>query len=334
VEETAMTAHPHVPSPLVADFLARVHLGPRQAHKALALWPLLERTDAPPSRAPACVPLADALDAGTLRVDELASGASIPTVSVHNRGEAAVLVLFGEELRGAMQNRIANASFLVASESEVAIDVSCVEHGRWSRRSPVGFASGRTVVSHALRRKMAKHVSTSRERTGRFTADQGQVWDEVGARIAHARAVSRSDAYADYVATRESDLREMAAAFRPLARQVGFVASIGDEIAGLEAVGRPELFERLFPALVRAYLIDAIDVALVEERRVRGEPEARAPRFDGPEPFLAALARARAAAHPSLGLGDDLRLEGAGVSGCALAAGDVVHMTAFPSEIA
>jgi hypothetical protein len=116
----------------------------------------------------------------------------------------------------------------------------------------------------------------------------------------------------------------MLAAFRPLERQVGFVAVAGDEIAGLEAIGRPEVFTDQFEGLVRSYAVDAIDTAL-------GARERALPRHDSPEAFLAALARAPAQRGRSLGLGDDLRIEGEGVAGCALLAGQVIHLTAFPS---
>jgi len=47
---------------------------------------------------------------------------------------------------------------------------------------------------------------------------------------------------------------------------------------------------------------------------------------------LAALGRAPVEPGPSLGVGDDLRIEGQGVAGCALVAGHVVHLTAFPAQ--
>jgi len=97
---------------------------------------------------------------------------------------------------------------------------------------------------------------------------------------------------------------------------------------GLEAIGRPEVFATAFAGLVRAYVVDAIDAAAVSARPDEPVP---ATRFDAPEPFLAALAAAPAEQGPSLGLGSDLRIEGEQVCGCALAAGDVVHLTAFPA---
>ena len=116
--------------------------------------------------------LARALEDGTLQIDEISESGSVPHVRVTNRGSNDVLFLFGEEIRGAKQNRIANASFLVAAYSELVIDVSCVEQGRWGRRGGGGFAATGEVVSQRMRKKMARQVAESRRRGGRFEADQ------------------------------------------------------------------------------------------------------------------------------------------------------------------
>jgi hypothetical protein len=311
-----------------------VHLAPCQVWKSLTLWPLVLRGDAPCGQDEelAYTTLVDGLVAGTLHVDEVDSGGSVPHVRVRNDGELPVLFLFGEEIRGAKQNRVANASFLVPERSEVVIDVSCVEAGRWARRPGTPFQAARQVVSQALRRKMAAKVSAARARGRGFEADQGEVWDEIDARIERAGARSDSRAYADYQATRAADLDEIAAAFRPVEGQVGFVACIGGEVAGLEVIGRNEVFREQFHALLRAYAIDAVDAPLLRE--LEREREEAAARFAAPEPFLAALARASCSQSPSLGAGEDVRLGGDEVGGCALVhgSGSLVQLTAFPAQ--
>ena len=328
-----MTTHPTAPpTPTlqpVAELLARIALAPQQTHKALTLWPLLLSENAPVSDEPGYVLLSRALEDGTLQVDEINEGGSVPHVRVTNRGVQDVLFLFGEEIRGAKQNRIANASFLVPAQSELVIDVSCVERGRWGRQGRAGFGSSGEVVSHLMRKKMAYQVAGSRRRGGRFEADQREVWHDVSERLSHAGTASATDSYEDYILSRQSDLSDMLAAFRPLERQVGFVAVAGGEVVGLEAIGRPEVFVERFEALVRSYAIDAIDAALGRRDPAR---ECSLPRHDSPEAFLAALGRAPVERGPSLGVGDDLRIEGEGVAGCALVAGQVVHLTAFPAQ--
>ena len=286
--------------PPVATLLARVSLAPRQAAKQLTLWPLIETHEAAPPRAPEYVTLAEAAEAGAVRVEEIGAAGSVPNVLVANRGERAVLVLFGEELRGAKQNRIANASFLVGARSEVVIDVSCVEAGRWAQRGGGGFRTPSSVASHHLRKKMALHVASKLRVGDGFDANQGAVWDEVGYRLEKSGVRSMTSSYSDYLDSRASERRALEGAFRPVPGQVGFVASIGEEVVGLEAIGRPEVFARAMGGLLEGYLIDAVDHALVKER-VHAEAAAGAvgaPAFDAPEPFLEALAAVAASSEP------------------------------------
>ena len=320
--------HPITASNPVADFLSGVRLAPRQAYKSLTLWPLRREAAGETPLTPPYLALGTALKRGTLLVDEVSEGGSVPNVRITNKGDVAVLFLFGEEIRGAKQNRVANATFLVPAKREVVIDVSCVESGRWSRRRGARFREANEVLSSSLRRKMVRNVTASRARGSRFDADQGEVWSEISDRIRISGTLSDTMAYADYRASRAPDLESLSDAFRPIDGQVGFVACIADAVVGLEAIGRQEVFRADFQALLRAYAIDAVDAALVRE--LENAP-VEAPRFEDPEAFIAAIARARFRRGPSLGVGDDLRFENAEVAGCALDYQGLVQLSAFPA---
>jgi hypothetical protein len=67
-----------------------------------------------------------------------------------NRSTDRVFVEDGKALPGGKQNRITNATFLVAGLSEIILPVSCVEHGRWAYRTG-RFERGRKVVHASLR---------------------------------------------------------------------------------------------------------------------------------------------------------------------------------------
>jgi ARG/rhodanese/phosphatase superfamily protein len=312
-----------IPTGPLAEHLAALELAAPSASGSLTLWPLRLHDGAPPPKCPDHLPLAAALAQGLVLVDEVSEGGSVPHVRVTNRSELAVLFLFGEEIRGAKQNRVANASFLVAPKSAVVLDVSCVEAGRWHRRPGSRFEAADAVLASSVRRKMAGKVAAARSRGLGFDADQAEVWGEIEVRIGHAGAASRTGAYADYRASRASEVDAIGAAFAPNPGQVGFVAAIGGAIAGVELLGRSEVFAASHGALVRGYAIDAVDAALL---RARDGGDG----FDAPEPFLAAVARAGVRAGASLGLGEDLRIEGGGVVGCALACEGIVHLSAFP----
>jgi hypothetical protein len=306
----------------IADFIHSVHLGPSQNHQQLALWPLIR------TRVASGIPyicLAEAFDSGAAQVDEIGGG-SVPHVALVNRGSVSVLVLFGEEIVGAKQNRVANASFLIAPKSRVVLDVSCVEQGRWSSRPSASFSMGEQVLSSSLRRGMARRVSRSRSAGRGFDADQAAVWDGVSKRVEGMRSPSKTGAYRDYARSLGTDLQEMARYFQPIEGQVGFVAVRGDRVDGVEAVGDPAVYAEVHDRLLRAYTIDAIDGRHAERAPGQGAE------FLAPEAFLRAIASSAFERSPSLGWGADLRLSGKAIGGCALECGDIVHLMAFSNS--
>ena len=62
---------------------------------------------------------------------DLFSGLFVQADNVRDRDGQATPILAGEELVGAKQNRIVNATFLVAGQVSIEVPVSCVEAGRW-----------------------------------------------------------------------------------------------------------------------------------------------------------------------------------------------------------
>jgi hypothetical protein len=317
----------------IADFLGSVHLGPSQNHKQLTLWPLI-RAGVAPEIAHIC--LAEALESGAAQVDEVGGGGSVPHVALVNRGDVSVLVLFGEEIVGAKQNRVANASFLVAPKSRVVLDVSCVEQGRWSSRPGASFSMGEQVLSSTLRKGMATRVRRSRSAGGSFDADQGAVWFGVSERVEAMGSPSKTGAYRDYARSFGRDLDEMARHFQRIEGQVGFVAVRGNRVDGVEAVGDPAVYARVHDRLLRAYTIDAIDDTHAESAHAIDDARAKSSTAKGveflaPEDFLRAIASSAYETGPSLGQGTDLRLSGEALGGCALECGGIVHLMAFPN---
>src|SRR6186713_1084959 len=130
-----------------------IQLGEAVEHRGIVLAPLY------PRRTPVAeyATLEDALPLG-LRIDEVSDAGSVPELAVTNPTDANVLLYDGEELLGAKQNRILNVTVLVGAKSTLAIPVSCVEEGRWSRRS-ANFASAPHAAHPELRRRKAVNLS-------------------------------------------------------------------------------------------------------------------------------------------------------------------------------
>ena len=107
-----------------------------------------------------------ALARGWVTVTEVGEGGHVPELKVVNRGDVAVLLLDGEELVGAKQNRVLNLTILVPPQHTATIPVSCVESGRWRHVSHQFGSASRTQFAEGRAAKM-RQVTSSLEANGK-----------------------------------------------------------------------------------------------------------------------------------------------------------------------
>ncbi|TLZ54710.1 MAG: hypothetical protein E6K22_04695 [Gammaproteobacteria bacterium] len=200
------------------------------------------------------------------------------------------------------------------------IPVSCVEQGRWVYRSAEFQAAHRALFARARARK-AQSVSDSLRSRGERRANQSQVWADVADKAYACRVESETLAMSDIYVESAAQLDDYVRAFRVLPGQRGAVVAIGGKVIGLELFNCPTAFSRYLEKLVRAYALDAIETPALEPR-VPSATDAQA--------FLDLVWATHAERFPALGEGEDIRLNGAGLAGGALAAGGrLVHLAAF-----
>src|SRR5262245_44972367 len=149
----------------IAAALAAVTVGQPKNAGRLTVFPLVG-----PGDAPTYLLLDEALAKGVAQVTETSASGSVPELKVENRSDLPILIVDGEALVGAKQNRIVNISILVPAQSITAIPVSCVERGRWSYRRP-DFGSADHVLYSKSRAQKSRHVSASLRASGRARAD-------------------------------------------------------------------------------------------------------------------------------------------------------------------
>jgi hypothetical protein len=264
--------------------------------------------------------LEQAIGAGAVEVVEQAS-ATVPELTLRNKGDVMIFVLDGEEVVGGRQNRIVNASFLIAANSTVTLPVTCVEHGRWHDVSP-RFSSGESMP-HYMRLAKHRQVSASLARTSRPLADQGATWDAIAEKQATTGTRSATGALHDIYRAQQETLGAWEQAFPYVAGAVGFVIGLGGQITGADLFDQPATAEALWPKLRRSYALDAL------EAHTAGNPIAQ----EQAEGLLARAQRARYQVYPSLALGEDARFEGDGVVGGGLVYEETpIHVSLFRTE--
>jgi len=266
----------------------------------------------------------EALAAGALRIQELDSP-TVPTVEAGAVGQP-VLLLAGDTIVGGKQNRVINVTVWVDADATIQLPVTCLEHGRWNAGKR--FSVGRQI-DHAMRatlvdRMAAEGPARDVAGPGRFLADQGAVWAEIGHRQARSGVHSNTAALHDVYEQEATAARAFAAAFPCPTGAVGLAVGVGGRLIGLDLFADPSPLLRRWPRLVEG----AVSAALDHRRAVAmgALPKPRQ-RYPDPAALDRMLGRARAAlaeatVSPSVGRGTDVRFTGERVRGAALIVDD------------
>ena len=237
----------------VKSHLEGIKFGEMQRHRNVAVFPVFSAVDGSPNY----LTMKEAMAGGFLAVTEVSAGGVVPELKVINSASVAVLILDGEELAGAKQNRIVNTSILLRRQSETIIPVSCTEQGRWSYVSEHFDDSGH-IAAHRVRGVTKQSVSACLKAGGRFDSDQGAVWDNVASVLEDCDVASNTGAMKDAFESRAKDIDEYLGKFPCLPKQKGLLVLIDGKVAGMDMVSLESACAALHPKLVKSYAMEAL----------------------------------------------------------------------------
>lgn len=242
-----------------------------------------------------------------LVITEISEGGSVPNLKVQNNADLPVLLLDGEEISGAKQNRILNTSILLKEKSEAIIPVSCTERGRWSYDQRHFSESGH-VASASVRSSKLGDVACCLRSERSFRSDQGKVWQEIDKMSSRLEVRSGSDAMKDMYDASQDKLQDYLARFPRLESQTGMAVCFEDRVAGLDVLSRPEVWADLHEKLIRSYAVDCLGRTMKESTCQLEQVRA----------FLDKFSACTPQSFPSIGYGEDLRYESPELIGAGL----------------
>lgn len=300
----------------VKKYLTSLDLGELQHFKNMAVLPLMTALD----DSPEYLILKQALDQHLLVIGEVSQEGRVPELKVINKADIPVLLLDGEELAGAKQNRVLNTTILLPENSETVIPVSCTEQRRWSYRSQEFSESG-TVMIPKMRKMKSQTVSESLSESREYRSDQGTVWTSIDELSERTGIHSRTAAMRDVYEAKEKDLDEYLKTFPCLPQQKGLLALIDEEIVGFDFLSLDTAYALLHPKLVKSYAMEAL---------MQKAPKNEKPSLDEVKDFLKAAGACKEQKYKSVGKGNDHRFEGKHLVGSALKfQKKVIHMAFF-----
>lgn len=105
---------------IIQNYLKEAKIGRKQSHRNLAIFPLLSSY----AIGLDYIMLDEALSEELIEVVEVSEEGTVPELKVVNKSPCMILILDGEELVGAKQNRIVNTTILIQEKTTTVIPVS------------------------------------------------------------------------------------------------------------------------------------------------------------------------------------------------------------------
>lgn len=177
-------------------------------------------------------------------LSEQDGGPSVASLTVANPAAKPMLMLEGQILEGGWQNRMLARSVLVAARDELAVDVVCVEAGRW----------GGERAHRSFNRRASNRV-----RSGlRSDMDcQGEVWRRV-AELDGRVGENPTSSFTEHADRAEDRVRALTRGLRPFPGQVGILVGLAGQPVAAEVFDSPMTLARQFASIVNAAALDAL----------------------------------------------------------------------------
>jgi hypothetical protein len=234
-------------------------------------------------------------------------------------GADPMFLLNGEEILGALQNRVMNTAVLVGENSIVELPVSCAEEGRWSGSEE--FATGHSAAFPSLRAVLADSVTQSLSRGKGFTSDQKGIWDTIRDTLTHLNVQSQTQSMHDAYQTLQDEVKRYTEGMDFNGRYSGFIGAAGGRVLGMDYFGSRSLFGKLKEKLILSYGLEAL--------RLTGEGQTAAD-DDLVEKFLEDVRNLKFEEYEAVDLGTELRATTEDYASAALVNDDgLVHLSAF-----
>lgn len=313
------------------NFISSLKFGEIKEFKNITVIPIFKEI----SGGPEYITMQEAMSRNFLKIGEIGKGGSVPELAAENIGDVSVLLLDGEELVGAKQNRVLNTTILIGASSKVTIPVSCVEAHRWSSVSE-HFSNSDSMLNYDIRKEKSFDVSNSLRSSGEYRSDQGKVWNRIDEMAADLKVKSGTGAMKDVFNSVEEQLEEYIKNFNIVPEQKGLFVFIDGKIAGFDVLSLSSAYGKIHSKLIKSYSMDAIRSDSARREMLNNKNDKTKSldiSVEQAKYFIEEIKDCNETKFKSAGLGYDYRYEGEFCVGSALLVEDyAIHMAFFKNS--
>lgn len=259
---------------------------------------------------------------GLVELNEENPNGIVDTIKVMNNAVTPLLILEGEVLIGAKQDRIANTSLLIPPHVGKLIPVSCVEANRWEYQTN-NFYDSTNYASSNVRGARTETVNVSLKKDGVYKSNQGLVWDVINQTQNNLNIESQTSALKDVYSSKEETLNDYYESFPYANKQNGSIILINNEVKGLELLYNNYLYKEFHERIIKSYIIDAL-----QESKTSNNEDLDV--YNLAEDFRDNISSSKYETFKSVGCGEDSRFENTDSTGSALIyKNELIHAVFF-----
>lgn len=201
-----------------------------------------------------------ALKNGTLVIEEIDSDGEVSRLRATNKGNKPVMLISGEGLKGAKQDRIVNVTVIIAVNATVDIPVSCVERGRWSyednKAEETKFKSSNIAtqdIRFSIQSDINKDIVAGKES---YESDQDLVWHKVSETAYDLCIDSETENLNEVYQANETDLDAIASEMKYVKNAIGMAIFSGRKKLSVDLFSQPGLMKDNWDDLIRSAVIE------------------------------------------------------------------------------
>ncbi|MFC1842459.1 ARPP-1 family domain-containing protein [Candidatus Dependentiae bacterium] len=236
---------------LIDKYLNEIEIGKPIEYKNMKLFPIQVNQELSSKN---YVTLDEASKKDWLTIKELSS-ATVNTVEVKNNGKKPILLMTGEIIKGAKQDRMIKKDILLPpNKTWVQVPVFCVEHGRWNHVSPE-FKSANTCVTGSVR----KQATLSECHNA-----QGAVWNEISKSqnkigVSSSTGTMMANYQDENIQEKITDYTKNLKNFPGISENtIGVVVTTGNKIICFDMFANNKLLQKYWNKLLKSYSMDCI----------------------------------------------------------------------------
>ena len=227
-----------------------IEVGERFFIRNLVVYPLVYKGD---NGLDPMLSLEESINKGFLELEDIYG---VNSIGVSNRGDLSVLMIEGESLVGARQDRILNSTAILEPEVETVLPVSCIEQNRWT--GDRSFSSSIALAFPSLRSILRSSVSQNLKTKKKREANQEAIWNEVKKTLTITKTKSMTLSMHDAYNSLKDEIERYLEERGELYNIYGYMTFVQDRFVSLDVFSSYDLLKKYERKLFESYAIQGI----------------------------------------------------------------------------